>query len=119
MAKILIVDDEKDVIEFLKNLLRREGFDAMGAANGKECLLLARAQRPDLILLDINMPGMDGGEVTDVLSADEETKNIPIVFLSGLVAKEEEKNIKGRLFISKVNSVEQIIQKIKNALGKP
>jgi len=117
MAKILIVDDEKDTVEFCGRILRREGFEVLTASNGKDCLSLAEEGRPDLILLDINMPGMDGGDVSQILENNEKTKDIPIIFLSALVTKEEEGGIKGRLFISKASGKEEIIKKIKKVLG--
>jgi CheY-like chemotaxis protein len=117
MAKILVVDDEKDVIEFCGRILSKEGFEVLTANNGKDCLSLAEKWCPDLILLDINMPGMDGGDVSCILENNEKTKNIPIIFLSGMVTKDEEGDIKGHLFISKSNSKEEIIKRIKKVLG--
>jgi len=117
MAKILVVDDEKDVLKFCDNILRREGFEVLTAVNGKECLELVEKERPDLILLDINMPEMDGGDVAQNLSENEKTRHIPIIFLSGLVTKSEEDTIAGHLFISKSNTIEGIIKKIKEVLG--
>lgn len=117
MAKILIVDDEKDIVEFCSNILKREGFKVLTANNGSDCLSLAEKELPDLILLDINMPGMDGGDISQRLEENAQTANIPIMFLSGLVTKEEEGDIKGRSFISKSNTKDEIIKKIKRVLG--
>lgn len=117
MAKILLVDDEKDIVEFFGRILQREKFTVFTATNGIECLEAARRERPDLILLDINMPEMDGGDVADKLSKDDSTKKIPIIFLSGMVTKRDEGNIKGRTFISKTSSREEIIARIRSVLG--
>lgn len=117
MAKILVVDDEKDIVEFFGRILCREGFEVLTASSGEDCLNLAETGCPDLILLDINMPGMDGGDVSYFLEKNEKTSNIPIIFLSALVTKEEGGSIKGRLFISKSIGKEEIIKKIKNVLG--
>jgi len=117
MAKILVVDDEKDVLEFWMSILKREGFEVLVAPNGKECLELATNNHPDLILLDINMPDMDGGDIEKCLSLDTKTKDIPVIFLSGLLTKDEERHIRGRLYISKSNSQAEILVKIRKVLG--
>ena len=117
MAKILIVDDEKDIVEFFGRVFSKEGFEVLSAANGKECLRLAESALPDLILLDINMPEMDGGDVNRYLSGNEKTKAIPVIFLSGLITENEEGNIKGQIYISKSSSKEEIIKKIKSVLA--
>jgi DNA-binding response OmpR family regulator len=117
VVKILIVDNEKDIVEFFARILSREGFEVLTATSAQEGLRLADLERPGLILLDINMPEMDGGDVQQALSENATTKNIPVVFLSGLITKEEEGDIKGRLYISKSSTKEEIIQKIKSVLG--
>jgi CheY-like chemotaxis protein len=117
VVKILIVDNEKDVVEFFARILSREGFDVLTATSAQECLRLAGLERLGLILLDINMPDMDGGDVQKILSQNPVTKNIPVVFLSGLITKDEEGDVKGQLYISKSSTKEEIIQKIKKVLG--
>ncbi len=117
MAKILIVDDEKEVAESLASMLRPAGFLALLANNGSDGLNLAKTEHPDLILLDINMPGMDGGDVARVLSDNPKTKNIPIVYISGMVTQGDEDKIHGRVLISKATPAGAIIKKIKNVLG--
>ena len=117
MAKILIVDDEKDIVDFFGRILVREGFEILATTSASEGLRLAELERPELILLDINMPDMDGGDVQQVLLASPGTQNIPVIFLSGLITKEEEGDVKGRLYISKSSTKEEIIQKIKSVLG--
>ena len=117
MAKILLVDDEQDIIEFCSKLLRKAGFMVTTAMNGADCLRLARLEHPDLILLDISMPDIDGGDVSRSLSQDDKTKGIPVVFLSGMITKDEEQNLQGRLCISKSNTPEELVKKIRTILS--
>ena len=90
---------------------------SVGTTSATEGLRLAELERPELILLDINMPDMDGGDVQQALLASPGTQNIPVIFLSGLITKEEEGDVKGQLYISKSSTKEEIIQKIKSVLG--
>ncbi|KTC24104.1 diguanylate cyclase [Pseudomonas marginalis ICMP 9505] len=83
-ATLLIVDDEPQVRKLLETLLQHEGYLTLTASSGEEALLLVAQTPPDLILLDIMMPGMDGYEVASQLKNDEATANIPIIMLSAL-----------------------------------
>jgi two-component system, OmpR family, alkaline phosphatase synthesis response regulator PhoP len=80
--KILLVDDEADILEFVGYNLKKEGFLVTTASNGLEALDKARKQRPHLILLDVMMPGMDGIETCDILRKDENFKDTLIAFLT-------------------------------------
>jgi two-component system, OmpR family, alkaline phosphatase synthesis response regulator PhoP len=84
MAKgtILIVEDEKDIRELLRHNLEREQYRVLVAESGEEGLKLARRDRPDLVLLDLMLPGMDGLEVCRSLRSDVQTRRIPIVMLT-------------------------------------
>ncbi|RQO61535.1 EAL domain-containing protein [Pseudomonas sp. KBW05] len=84
MATLLIVDDELQVRKLLETLLQYEGYHTQSVASGEEALALVAQQPPDLILLDIMMPGMDGYEVAHQLKGDPATANIPIIMLSAL-----------------------------------
>ena len=86
-AKILLVDDEPDILEILEFNLRKEGFEVATASDGEAGLRMARELRPDLIVLDIMMPEMDGVEVCRQLRADESFNNTVITFLT---AREED-----------------------------
>ena len=88
--KILVVDDEEDIIELLRFNLSREGFQVSSAASGEDALTLVRSEVPNLLLLDLMLPGMDGLEVTRRLKNNSNTKDIPIVMLT---AKGEEPDI--------------------------
>ena len=81
-AKILIVDDEKDIIEFLKYNFEKEGFKVFTARNGNEGKQVAKKEKPDLIILDIMMPGMDGVELCQDLRALPEFEDTLIIFLT-------------------------------------
>lgn len=82
MPKILVVDDELDILEIIRHALNKEGFEVHIAANGFQALEQTRKIKPDLILMDVMMPVMDGMEACRQLKEDNDTKNIPIVFLT-------------------------------------
>ena len=86
-AKILVVDDEPDILEFLKYNLVKEGFEVLTASNGEEGLAVAEREKPDLVVLDIMMPKMDGVEVCRALRAKPEFDQTLIAFLT---AREED-----------------------------
>ena len=87
--KILLVDDEENNCILLKQLLEPE-YEVKAASCGTEAITLANQLVPDIILLDIIMPGMDGYEVLKVLKMSERTKRIPVIFLTGLSSPEQE-----------------------------
>ena len=80
---ILVVDDYQDAREMYAEYLQYSGFRVAEARNGNEAVTQARSLKPDLILMDLSLPGMDGWEATRVLKADDETRHIPIVALTG------------------------------------
>ena len=87
--KILIVDDEKDILFVLENRLALAGFDVVSADSGLLALPMAKSQQPDLIILDLQMPTIDGTETARRLKADPATCDIPILFLTCLLSSEE------------------------------
>ena len=82
MESVLIIDDEKDIREILEYNLEKEGFTVYKASDGKHGIELARSKKPDVVLLDVMMPDMDGIEVCDVLRSDPSTKDLRICFLT-------------------------------------
>jgi DNA-binding response OmpR family regulator len=82
--KILVVDDERDVRGLLSDFLTEEGYRVILATNGAEAIGLAELENPEVILLDINMPGIDGIEVCKKLKAQEKTQFIPIIIITAL-----------------------------------
>jgi len=121
--KILIVDDEKDMLAVLEKALTAEGYSIITADNGKDAIVLANSTHPDLIMLDIVMPGMDGAEVAARLKEDRETKDIPVIFLTCLLSKKEQREkeghvIKGHVFIAKPYSVEELSAQIERLANR-
>jgi len=80
---ILVVDDYQDAREMYAEYLQFSGFRVAEARNGNEAVTQAFSLRPDLILMDLSLPGMDGWEATRLLKADDRTKHIPVVALTG------------------------------------
>lgn len=80
--KILVVDDSQATVKLLENLLRNSHFDPRSIFTGKECLPIAKEFQPEIILLDFNLPDIDGPQVCAQLKECEETKNIPVIFLT-------------------------------------
>jgi CheY-like chemotaxis protein len=87
---ILIVDDEQDVLLVLEKGLTAEGYSVITASSGNDAISLAKSRHPDLIILDVLMPDMEGPEVKRKLKEDPETKDIPIIFLTGMFPKRED-----------------------------
>jgi DNA-binding response OmpR family regulator len=79
---ILCIEDEQEMIDLIRLILNRRGFDVRGAISGEEGLKIIRKEHPDLILLDLMMPDMDGWEVYQQMKADEATKNIPVIVVT-------------------------------------
>ena len=82
VKRILCVEDEQEMIDLIRLILGRRGFDVKGAAGGKEGLRLVREDLPDLVLLDLMMPDMDGWEVYQQMKADEKTRDIPVIVVT-------------------------------------
>ena len=79
---ILCIEDEQEMIDLIRLILNRRGFDVRGANGGKEGLDAIRKDHPDLVLLDLMMPEMDGWEVYQQMKADETTRNIPVIVVT-------------------------------------
>ncbi len=103
--KILVVDDEPEIVDIVKRMLRNK-YDVIGAYDGEECIKVAKKEKPDLILLDILMPKMDGWETLKKLKEDEELKDIPVSMLTALPLTPED-------------TKDKPIDKIENYIVKP
>jgi CheY-like chemotaxis protein len=120
--RILLIDDEKDLCFFLKANLENTGeFDVIVSNRGDKGIESAQREKPDLILLDILMPGMSGDEVAEILLENSGTAKIPIIFLTAMVTKEEIGDVAlkkrgGRNFMAKPITTEEIVGAIKKVL---
>lgn len=122
MKKILVVDDESEIRDLLKERLAQNKYSILLASGGQEALEICKGSLPDLILLDIAMPGMDGYESCKRLKKDAKTKDIPVLFLTG-----KELDPKGILercgelsaygHISKFSTLKELLEKIKEVIG--
>jgi two-component system sensor histidine kinase ChiS len=90
MKKILVVDDEPSIRKLLKIALGNRGFDVVEAEDGLQALGVVAAEKPDLVILDVMMPGLTGHQVHDRLRQKPETKELPILFLSAAGTLEEQ-----------------------------
>jgi sigma-B regulation protein RsbU (phosphoserine phosphatase) len=118
-ADILVVDDVPANLRLLSDMLTEQGYKVRSVINGDMALMATRAARPDLILLDINMPGMSGYEVCEYLRADPETRDIPIIFISAL--DETEDKVKaftmgGVDYVVKPFRVEEVLARVETHL---
>jgi PAS domain S-box-containing protein len=116
-ADILIVDDKPASVRLLIEILGRHGYTARPAADGPQALLAARKQAPDLILLDVMLPGMSGYEVCQKLKADEATRDIPVIFISAL-AQDFDKvkgfSVGGVDYIPKPFHMEEVLARVRS-----
>jgi two-component system, OmpR family, alkaline phosphatase synthesis response regulator PhoP len=84
---ILVVDDTADMVEFLEYNLRRDGYQIVSASNGRDALNLARTRLPDLIILDLMLPDLDGFTVCEILRCQPSTSKIPVLLLTALAGE--------------------------------
>ena len=114
--KLLLVDDDEAVIEYLSVKLGGE-FDLVATGSPQQALELAREGNPDLVLCDIDIPGMDGGDVSAALFTHPQTRAIPVVFLTALVTPADlaarGNQLAGRAAISKASPIEEILARIR------
>ncbi len=115
--KILVVDDEEDILHFLELVLGEKGYQVITASGGHEALTRAQIEHPDLVLLDIMMPKMDGWEVLKLLRVDAATADIPVAMLSARTeAKDRVQGLQeGAIdYICKPFSLQELIGKIES-----
>jgi CheY-like chemotaxis protein len=122
-AKLLVVDDEPDAVLILAKTLLARGYRVTTAESGLQAINLAKAEKPDLILLDILMPDMDGTRVAAALQKDPTTKNIPVIFLTCLITKKTQEiglryHDAGRyVFMSKPYDLDNLLMEIDRLIG--
>ena len=118
--RILIVDDEEDLRKMLKFRLEAVGYDVAEAGDGQDGLDKARSSKPDLIILDLMLPKIDGFKVCRMLKFDEKYRHIPIVMFTARAQKQDEalgKEMGAEAYITKPFEPEVLLGKIKELLG--
>ncbi len=119
--KILVVDDEENELSLLDMILSQAGYSVTTSNNGKKALELAKSICPDIMIVDLSMPDMDGGQVAEKLKLQPETKDIPILFLTGLYTKEQEDEkghmIAGNMILAKPCESKQLLAMINKLLS--
>jgi CheY-like chemotaxis protein len=120
MKKILLVDDEKEFLYIVENSLKEAGFDVVTATNGRDALRSAKEQIPDLVILDIVLPDIDGETIYKKLKEDPETSRVPVIFISGVYTREDADRqshfLYDKLFLTKPFEENELIDKIKTAI---
>lgn len=120
-GKILVVDDEIYIVHILDFSLGMEGYEVLTALDGEQALEKARAQHPDLIVLDIMMPKLDGYETCKMLKADDRTKDIPVILLSAKGRNVDQKigfEVGADEYITKPFSPRKLVERINAILGQ-
>lgn len=121
LKKILVVDDDPEILELLSNILSRANYEVVTVPRGQEVMELANSQKPDLIILDIVMPDLGGSEVSSALMASPNTANIPVIFLTGIMSKQEERSVdikdSKRCVLAKPTTPEELLRTINKLLS--
>jgi DNA-binding response OmpR family regulator len=118
--KVLIADDEQNIVISLEFLLRREGFEVLIASDGEEALTKLRAEKPDLVLLDVMMPKMNGFDVCQAIRADPDLANMRVLMLT---AKGREAEVSKGLglgadaYMTKPFSTKELVVQVRTLLG--
>ena len=120
--KVLVVDDDRSLTELLQMVLEDAGYQVALAENGREAIVSAAMDPPDLVVLDVVMPEMDGWATSDHLLSHERTAKIPIIFLSARVAAEDQ--LRGWYrgcfdYLTKPFDIQELLEKVSQALAAP
>ena len=122
MAKILIIEDNPDNMKLAMFLLQSAGHSVLSAADAESGMTLARDQRPDLILMDIQLPGIDGLEAIVLLKRDEATRAIPVIALTALAMKGDEERMRAAGcdgYIAKPMRYKEFLATVATQLARP
>lgn len=116
---VLVVDDHPPTVRLIQNALEQEGFSVISAANGAECLIAVHENRPDLVVLDVIMPVMDGFQTLRVLRENRDTKALPVVILS--IRDSDQDVLEGwrtgaDLYLTKPFRIEDLVAAVKRVL---
>ena len=118
---LLVIDDELGILDTLRILLKGEGYEVITALDGEQGLEKAREEKPDLVVLDIMMPKLDGYETCRMLKSDERTRNIPVILLSAKGRNIDQKvgfEVGADDYIVKPFSPRKLVERINTILGQ-
>lgn len=122
MPKILVVEDEVSLQKAIVDILTVHHYEALGALDGEKGIELARREKPDLILLDLILPRVNGFDVLQTLKSDEETRDIPVIVLTNLEGSmdvERALSLGAMTYLVKTNyELEDIVKRVQDALTK-
>jgi two-component system cell cycle response regulator DivK len=122
MPTVLLVDDDEDNRRIYSDLLEREGYRVLQAADGQAAVALAREARPDVVVMDLAMPRMDGCEAATRLKADPETRPIPVLALTAHILDDMQERALAagcEAFLEKPLEPRQLLAEVRRALGEP
>jgi CheY-like chemotaxis protein len=120
---VIVVDDEETVSSFVRLVLEQQGFETLTTTNGLACLSLLQVKNPDLILMDISMPDMDGGELFSRVRELPNGRKVPIIFITGLISPDEEAEFNrvqedNKHYLGKPFTPQKLIAVVNQMLGK-
>jgi two-component system, OmpR family, alkaline phosphatase synthesis response regulator PhoP len=118
--KILLVDDEVDIVSMIQLRLEASGYEVIVASDGNQAYSMAKSASPDLIILDLMLPGMDGYQVCRLLKFDQNYKNIPIIMLTAKSQQEDKdwgQKVGADAYLTKPFKQEELLSKMKELLG--
>jgi twitching motility two-component system response regulator PilH len=122
MSRILVVDDQEDILQTTALILRKDGHDVLTATDGIAALEAARAGQPELILLDIEMPGMDGWETLRLLRLDPATRDVPVAMFTILFdLREKVRALKygAQEYVTKPFEMDDLLRRVRRVLEGP
>lgn len=116
--KILVADDEEEILELIKTAFEREGYQVVSAIHGSRLISLIKTEKPDLLVLDVLLPGIDGYSLQLQLAQDEATKHIPVIIMTALPASRAlfESFDQVKLFLPKPFEMDTLTSKVKEIL---
>jgi len=118
--KLLVVEDDKALIEAMKDRFEQEGFEVFTAVNGEDGVKVAKAEHPDLILLDVMMPKLNGMEALALLRQDKWGKDVPVFVLTALDAEDKRREaaqMGADYIVKSATKLEVVVEKVKEQLG--
>ena len=118
--KILIVEDNELNMKLFNDLLAAHGYETLPTRDGLEALDIARREHPDLIIMDIQLPGISGLEVTKMIKSDESTKSIPVIAVTAFAMKGDENKIREggcEAYVAKPIRIDELVSVVKRFIG--